>query len=121
MAKVWLALWECMGGDLPACCIVCGCEEEVEYLERQMEYRPSWPLAFLGLHFFGWHVIGAVLGLFSERHNQVLLTKFPYCRDHYGYWERRDHRQHLGILIIALGWMIPSLVTFVRNNNMRLS
>jgi hypothetical protein len=121
MAKVWLTLWECAGDNLPACCIVCGCEEEIEHLDREMEYRPRWPFAFLGLHFIGWHVLGGVLGFFSERSNQVVLTRFPYCPDHYGYWHKRDRRHHLGLLILALGWLLPFLVTFINNNNRRLS
>lgn len=121
MAKVWLNMMECAGGHLPECCIVCGSEEDIEYLEREMEYRPPWPTAFLGLHFIGWHLIGGFLGWFSERFTQLLFTKFPYCPDHYGDWDRRDRRQHLGVLVIALGWMGPMIATFVLNNNMRMS
>lgn len=121
MAKVWLGLIECMSGDLPACCVVCGGEDDVEYFEREMEYRPNWPLAFLGFDIIGWHLIGAALGWFSERYNQVMPTKLPYCEDHYDYWEKRDRRQHFGILVIALGWIVPLVVTFINQNNVRLS
>jgi hypothetical protein len=121
MAKVWLPHWQCTSGDLPACCIVCGCEEEIEYLDREMEYRPSWPATLLGFHFLGWHLIGGALAWFSERYNQVLFSKFPYCGDHYDYWQKRDRRQHLGILIIALGWMLPFLAAIIDNHNARLS
>jgi hypothetical protein len=121
MAKVWMNPWECASGELPPCCIVCGCEDDVEYLERQLEYRPNWPLALLPFHFIGWHLIGGALGWFGERHNQVILTKFPYCYEHYDYWHRRDRWQHVGALTLALGWLVPCLVTFALNNNMRLS
>lgn len=121
MAKVWLSLRECASGDLPTCCVVCGCEDDIEYCEREMEYRPNWPTAFIGLHFIGWPLIGAAIGLLTERYNREVLTKLPYCGDHYDYWEKRDHRQHLGVLIIALGWLLPMLVTFVINNNVRFS
>jgi hypothetical protein len=121
MAKVWLNHLELMGGSLPECCVVCGCEEEIEYLDRELEYRPNWPLAFLGLHFIGWHLIGGFLGWFSERYKHERFTRLPYCPDHYGYWEHRDRRQHLGILIIALGWLIPMIVLFIQNNRVQFS
>jgi len=58
-----------------------------------------------------------VIGWFGERHNRTVLTKLPYCDRHYHYWEKRDHRQHLGLLIMALGWLITLVVTFINNNN----
>lgn len=120
MARVWLHLGDCAGGHLPGRCVVCGSDEDVEYLVREMEYRPKWPISFLGLHFVGLPLVGAFLGWFTERYNREVFTKLPYCGAHGSYWERRDFRQHLGILIVALGWLLPLLVTFALNNNARL-
>lgn len=122
MAKVWLTYKQCSTGrSLPRCCIVCGGEDEVEFLERDFEYTENWVqwmnllhiLSFFGSSFFG------LFGFF--RFERELTTHFPYCEDHYDFWHKNDLIKHLGILILAVGALVPLLISFVMYNHMRLN